>query len=151
MLVALPVQLLYAPRHNKNKMSARPAKTQISLGIRPVWSIFAIRMKRPWVLSYSLGAQRRLWSDWVDVQADMSLRWAHSHFVGFVMSYYFVQIKNWCKRLLPCKKEIPNIRISFIIVFCWKWMDGWLSSRTCFSSSQKEERNPTSHTTLKER
>ena len=27
------------PRHDKpNKMSVRPAKTQISLGIRPVWS-----------------------------------------------------------------------------------------------------------------
>ena len=28
--------------------------------------------------------QRRLWSDWADAQADLSLRWAHSHFVGFV-------------------------------------------------------------------
>ena len=26
-----------------NKMSLRPAKTQISLGIRPVWSEFAVR------------------------------------------------------------------------------------------------------------
>ena len=25
------------------------------------------------------------WSDWADAQADLSLRWAHSHFVGFVM------------------------------------------------------------------
>ena len=30
--------------------------------------------------------QRRLWSDWADAQADLSLRWAHSHIVGFVMS-----------------------------------------------------------------
>ena len=31
--------MLYEPRHDKtNKMSVRPAKTQISLGIRPVWS-----------------------------------------------------------------------------------------------------------------
>ena len=37
--------------------------------------VFAIRMKKPWVLSYPLSAQRRLWSDWAD-----------SHFVGFVMS-----------------------------------------------------------------
>ena len=27
----------------------------------------------------------RLWSDWVVAQADLSLRWTHSHFVGFVM------------------------------------------------------------------
>ena len=44
-------------------MSVSPAKTQISLGIRPVWSVFAIRMKKHWVLSYPLSAQRRLWSD----------------------------------------------------------------------------------------
>ena len=34
--------------------------------------------------SYPLSAQRRLWSDWADAQADLSLRWAHTHFVGFV-------------------------------------------------------------------
>ena len=28
--------------------------------------------------------QRRLWSDWADAQAD--LRWAHTHFVIFIMS-----------------------------------------------------------------
>ena len=47
---------------------------------------FAVRMKKAWVLSYPLSAQRRLWSDWADAQAELSLRWAHSHFVGFVMS-----------------------------------------------------------------
>ena len=47
--------------------------------------VFAVRMKKAWVLSYPLNAQRRLWSDWADAQADLSLRWAHSHFVGFVM------------------------------------------------------------------
>ena len=32
------------PWHDKtNKMSVRPAKTQISLGIRPVWSVFTVR------------------------------------------------------------------------------------------------------------
>ena len=76
------------PRHDKtNKMSVRPAKTQISLGIRPVWSVFAVRMKKPWALSYPLSAQRRLWSDWANAQADLSLRWAHTHFVDFVMSW----------------------------------------------------------------
>ena len=43
-------------------------------------------MKKVWVLNYPLSAQRGLWSDWVDAQADLSLRWVHSHFVGFVMS-----------------------------------------------------------------
>ena len=64
-------------------MSVCSAKTQISLGICPV---FAVRMKKPWVLSYPLSTQRRLWSDWTDAQADQSLCWAHTHFVGFVLS-----------------------------------------------------------------
>ena len=62
--------------------------------------VFAVRMKRAWVLSYRLSAQRilwsdwgyplsaqrRHWSDWADAQADLSFRWAHTHFVGFVTS-----------------------------------------------------------------
>ena len=42
-------------------------------------------LKKAWVLSYPLSAQWRLWSDWADAKADLSLRWAHTHFVGFVM------------------------------------------------------------------
>ena len=38
-LIIIFVQGKYEPEHDKtNKMSVRPAKTQISLGIRPVWS-----------------------------------------------------------------------------------------------------------------
>ena len=48
---------------------------------------FAVRMKKVWVLSYPLSAQRRLWPDWADAEADLSLRWAHRHFVGFVMRW----------------------------------------------------------------
>ena len=47
--------------------------------------VFTVRMSTPWVLSYPLSAQRRLWSDWADAQADLSLRWAQNQFVGFVM------------------------------------------------------------------
>ena len=50
---------IFEPWHDKtNKMSVRPAKTQISLGICPVWSVFPVRMKKAWVLSYTLSAQR---------------------------------------------------------------------------------------------
>ena len=59
----------------QTKWHVRPAKTQISLG-----------MKKAWVLSNPLSAQQRL-SDWADAQADLSLGWAHSHFVGFVMRW----------------------------------------------------------------
>ena len=50
---------IHEPRHDKtNKMSVRPAKTQISLGIRPVWS------------ESSLSAWRNLGS--------LASHWAHS-------------------------------------------------------------------------
>ena len=32
--------------------------------------VFAVRMKKHWVLSYPLSAQRRLWSDWADASED---------------------------------------------------------------------------------
>ena len=49
------------PHDKTNKVAVCPAKTQISLGICRVWSVFA------------------------DAQDDLSLRWAHTHFVSFVM------------------------------------------------------------------
>ena len=48
--------------------------------------VFVDHIKKAWVLSYPLSAQRRHLSDWADAQADPSLHWPHSHFVGFVMS-----------------------------------------------------------------
>ena len=61
-------------------------------------------MKKPWVLSYPLSAQRRLWSDWADVQADLSLHWAHTHFVGFVMPRLILSVPlNNGVRITPRK------------------------------------------------
>ena len=45
--------------------------------------LFTVRMKKSWVLSYPLSAQRRLQSDWVDAQPDLSLRWMHMSFYWF--------------------------------------------------------------------
>ena len=42
------------------KWHVRPAKSQISLGIRTVWSVLVVRMNKVWVLRYALSAQRRL-------------------------------------------------------------------------------------------
>ena len=43
--------------------------------------VFVVRMKKAWTLSFPLSED---WSDWADAQADLSLRWAHSHIFGFV-------------------------------------------------------------------
>ena len=64
-------------------MSVRPAKTQISLGIRPVWSESSLCDQ--WVTKdpVILHAISEDWSDWADAQADLSLRWAHMPFCWF--------------------------------------------------------------------
>ena len=74
------------PRDKTNNVAVRPAKTQISLGICPVWSESSLCTQ--WVAKGPsfLHADREDWSDWADTQADLSLRWAHTHFVGFVES-----------------------------------------------------------------
>ena len=71
------------PPHDKtNTMNFAPSEDSDQPGHSPsLIRVFAVRMKIAWVLSYPLNAQRRLSSDWADAQADLSLRWAHSHFV----------------------------------------------------------------------
>ena len=75
------------PPHDKtNKMACAPSEDPAQPGHPPsLIRVFVVRMKKAWVHIYQMSAQRRLWSDWADIQTDLSLRWAHSHFVGFVM------------------------------------------------------------------
>ena len=70
----------------------RPAKTQIGLGIRPVWSVFAVRIKKAWVLGYPLSAQRRFWSDWADEQADLGLLWERTSFCWFCRAAFLIHL-----------------------------------------------------------
>ena len=75
----------FEPPHDKtNKMTHPPSLIRV----------FAVRKKKAWVLSYPLSAQRKLWSDWADAQADLSLRWAHTHFIGFVISWLILAKHN---------------------------------------------------------
>ena len=65
------------------KWPVHPAKTQISLGIRPVWSEFSLSA---WRSIGTLATHREHsedWSVWADAQADQSLRWAHKSFCWF--------------------------------------------------------------------
>ena len=70
---------LKEPPHDKtNKMACAPSKDSDQPGHpTSLIRVFIVRMKKPWVLSYPLSTQRWLWSDWADVQADLSLHLAH--------------------------------------------------------------------------
>ena len=75
----------------------RPMKTQISLGIRPVWSESSLSAWR------NLGPLATHWvhSEDSDQTGQMPrliwVRWAHTHFVGFVMLWFMYTVKycNW--------------------------------------------------------
>ena len=73
------------PQHDKtNKMACAPSEDSDQLGqSTSLIRVFAVRMKKAWVLSYPLSAQRRLWTDWADAQADLSLRWVNMPFCWF--------------------------------------------------------------------
>ena len=82
--VLLPVYD-WASRQN-NKMACAPSENSDQPERPPsLIRVFTVHMRKAWVLSYPLSAQGWLWSDWADAQGDLSLRWAHGYFVGFVM------------------------------------------------------------------
>ena len=80
----------------------RPAKTQISLGICPVWSESSLCAQ--WVAKDPsfLDADSKDWLDWADGQADLSLRWAHMSFcwlcheaAQILKQKWSAMIRNW--------------------------------------------------------
>ena len=76
-----------------NKMTCVPNEDQLSLGIRPVWSVFA--WKRVGSLA-TYKAHSEDWSDWAHAQADLSLQWAH-------MSLYW-----FCRALLVFLQQVAG-------------------------------------------
>ena len=62
------------------KWHEHPAKTQISLGICPVWSESSLSAQRN---LGTLWAHREDSSDWANAQADLGLRWVHMSLCWF--------------------------------------------------------------------
>ena len=81
--VTMKNDMLEPPHDKTNKMTCAQRR------LRSIWasaqshqsSLSAWRSIGP--LNYQLSAQWRLWSDWADAQADLSLRWAHMSFCWF--------------------------------------------------------------------
>ena len=66
------------------KSHVRPTKTKISLGIRPVWSVFAVCLKKARILSYPLSAKQGSDQTWRMPRLIWVFAWRTCHFVGFV-------------------------------------------------------------------
>ena len=69
--------IIKEPRHDKtNKMSVRPADSDQPGHPPSLIRVFAVCMKKPWILSYPLSTQWRLWSDWVDPLSTQRRLWS---------------------------------------------------------------------------
>ena len=78
--------------------------------------VFAVRMKKPWFLSYLLSTQRRLWSDWADAQADLSLLGAHSFcWFCYVVAHIHVEIES---------QPYVTYLLQLHSFDCWKGING---------------------------
>ena len=96
------------------KWHVRPAKT----GHPPsLIRVFAVRMKKAWVLSYPLSAQWGLWSDWAEARADLSS--LAGHFVGFAM----------LRLIWVCCLDIGFRNISVVLLgfYCLSFVNAWYS------------------------
>ena len=76
--------------------------------------VFAVCIRKHWVLSYPLSAQRGLWSDWADALADLSLSLLGTHlFCWFCheaaqMSHLKKKrLKRWCNFVIFQTVETP--------------------------------------------
>ena len=77
----VPISIVELPHDKTNKVACAPSEDSDQPGHpASLIRVFAVRMKKAWVLSYPLSAQRRFWSDWA---SDQSLRWAHMPFCWF--------------------------------------------------------------------
>ena len=62
-----------------------------------------------WGPNVSSCEQRRLWSDWADVQADLSLHWAQRSFCWFGCMGVHIKASHAVKRSSHCSAHVVNL------------------------------------------
>ena len=84
-------------------MACVPSKDSGQPGYLPsLIRVFAVHRKKAWVFSNPLISQRRLWSDWMDGQTDLSLHWAHRSVCWF---WHEVAYIYFCHTLMQNDKQ----------------------------------------------
>ena len=91
--------------------------------------VFTVHMKKAWVLSYPLSAQRRLWSDWADALGGCP-GWSESSLGAHSFCWFchvMAHIINWqaqffiaCYHLQP-EEPLTFLIRSFIISHYFTW------------------------------
>ena len=78
---------IWAATWQNQRCESVPSEDSDQLGHPPsLIRVFAVHSMDCYGPKLSSCWQQRLWSDWANAQADLSLHWAHTNFVGFVMS-----------------------------------------------------------------
>ena len=95
------------------KWPVRPAKTQVSLGICPVWSVFAVRSVGSLGPKVPSSRHWRLWSDLADAQADLSMLGAQV--ILLVLSCYGLN-------KVSCHSQRGN---DVLTVYLYRWKFKW--------------------------
>ena len=93
--------------------------------LHPVWSVLAVRIKKPWILSYPLSTQQRFWSDWVDAQLIWVFAGCTGNFVGLVtvwLLFSFNAHKIWFLRF---QRHVQLFRIKWVEVMIMKKQHQW--------------------------
>ena len=96
------------PPHDKtNKMTCAHSEDSDQPGLPPsLIRVFAVRMKKAWVLSYPLSAQRRLLSAWASAGLSfilLVLSWGGSFLV-----HMYVSTHNLMERIIECQLTIST-------------------------------------------
>ena len=90
----------------QTKLPVHQVKTQISLGIHPVWSVSSLHAQ--WVAKDAVSScgLQRLWSDWADAQADLSLSLALMQFYWFYHAAAQIFLNFSSPFLTHCREKI---------------------------------------------
>ena len=123
----------WAPLDKTNKMTVRPAKTQISLGIRPVWSEWCPVWSESWLSAWrKLGSLATYWAHSKDSDQTGQMprliwvfAWRTCHFVGFVMRRLIFDFtltadlicQQTCLRSCACGLIMVSLRHSLLYCF----------------------------------
>ena len=95
---------IWAASWQTNKMACAPSEDSDQPGHPPsLIRVFAVRLKKARLLSYTWSAQRKLWSDWAGAQADLSLCWEHMPFCWFCHDAAHIIILTWLQQYANSK------------------------------------------------
>ena len=132
--------IIWAAKWQNQQNECAPSNDSDQPGHPPsLIRVITVRMKKAWVLSYPLSAQQRLWSDWANALADLSLCWAHSQFCWFChvvahiyMNFtHFVTTQDNFKQMsvlgISRKWIIKMFKLSLHMTYTWICLNMWLS------------------------